>query len=353
MVRHKNVMNFPVLNRDFKKPADGWYHIAPRGEFAHSASGLTQVLDDASLAAIVNRFAEDSKAPNFGGLLIDFDHFSYDPEKSSEAAGWITSLENRNDGLWAQVRWSAAGDAAVTNGRYRFVSPVWLASDTQRMEGNRVRPMRLDTAGLTNAPNLKGMMPLSNRRTENADTETTKPKVKHMKEIAKLVGLAEEAAEGSICAEIVKLQNRAAAADAALKQAQDAIAPIKNRVTELETTNRELTDVVIEADLSKHASKFKPEAREAWKANLIANRKGTLALLESLTAAEPQKGAGGQAILNRDGTKTPAGEGKTFPQLVGDYMTANKVSKRQAVDAVILTNRAEHQAWLAAGGGML
>jgi len=32
---------------------------------------------------------------------------------SSEAAGWITELESRDTGLWARVRWSDAGLAAV------------------------------------------------------------------------------------------------------------------------------------------------------------------------------------------------------------------------------------------------
>jgi len=40
---------------------------------------------------------------------VDFDHFSLDTEKSSEAAGWISDLESRDTGLWARVRWSDAG----------------------------------------------------------------------------------------------------------------------------------------------------------------------------------------------------------------------------------------------------
>ena len=44
---------------------------------------------------MVNRFNEEARAENFAGLLVDFDHFSLDGEKRSEAAGWIVALEAR------------------------------------------------------------------------------------------------------------------------------------------------------------------------------------------------------------------------------------------------------------------
>ena len=156
-------MNALLLNRDgFQMPADGWYQLAPLGEFAHAQAGLTQVVDAESCQAMVNRFAEEAKAPNFAGLLVDFDHFSLDGEKRSEAAGWITALENRDGGLFAKIRWSDVGESAVKGGRYRFLSPVWNRADCVDLGGGRVRPVRLLNAAVTNDPNLKGMQPLSN-----------------------------------------------------------------------------------------------------------------------------------------------------------------------------------------------
>jgi hypothetical protein len=39
-------VNALLLNRDgFQMPADGWYQIAPVGEFPHSQAGLVQVVD--------------------------------------------------------------------------------------------------------------------------------------------------------------------------------------------------------------------------------------------------------------------------------------------------------------------
>ncbi len=157
-------MNVLLMNRDgFVTPADGWYQIAPVGEFPHAQAGLTQVVDAEACQAMANRFTEEAKAPNFAGLLVDFDHFSLDGEKKSEAAGWITALENRADGLYAKIRWSDVGDAAVKGGRYRFLSPVWNRADCVNLGGGRVRPVRLLNAAVTNDPNFKGMAPLSNR----------------------------------------------------------------------------------------------------------------------------------------------------------------------------------------------
>jgi len=87
--------NMVLLNREFQMPADGWYQLAPLGEFVHAGAGVVQVVDTEACAAMVNRFAEEAGKANFAGLLVDFDHFSLDGEKRSEAAGWITELEKR------------------------------------------------------------------------------------------------------------------------------------------------------------------------------------------------------------------------------------------------------------------
>jgi len=50
----------PLTNRNFELPKDGWYHIAPIGEFAHP-TGIIQVIDPAALEAMKNRFDEESQ----------------------------------------------------------------------------------------------------------------------------------------------------------------------------------------------------------------------------------------------------------------------------------------------------
>ena len=157
-------MNTLILNREtFEMPMDGWYQIAPLGEFPHQPTGVVQVVDKAACDAMTNAFKQESAKPNFAGLLIDFDHFSLDDKLKSEAAGWVTDLQNREDGLWAKIRWSDVGEECVKGGRYRFLSPVWSQRDCEDLGNGRLRPIRLLNAAVTNDPNLKGMVPLSNR----------------------------------------------------------------------------------------------------------------------------------------------------------------------------------------------
>jgi hypothetical protein len=95
---------------------------------------------------------------------VDFDHFSLDTEKSSEAAGWISDLESRDTGLWARVRWSDAGLSAVRGGRFRLMSPVFPPpSACEDLGGGKIRPVVLVSVALTNEPNIKGGKPIANR----------------------------------------------------------------------------------------------------------------------------------------------------------------------------------------------
>ena len=167
-----------ILNRNFELPEDGWYQLAPLGEFPHAAAGITQIIDEAACSLMVAAFETvKNSSGNFPGLLIDFDHFSLDADKRSEAAGWITDLKfssptsnnsqptihNSPSGLMAAIRWSDTGEASVKGGRYRFLSPVWAKADCENVGNDRFRPVRLLNAAVTNDPNLKGILPLSNR----------------------------------------------------------------------------------------------------------------------------------------------------------------------------------------------
>ena len=49
-------MNRLILNRNFEHPADGWYHIEPKGNHPNSEAGVVQVIDDEACTSIVNRF---------------------------------------------------------------------------------------------------------------------------------------------------------------------------------------------------------------------------------------------------------------------------------------------------------
>ena len=143
---------------------DAWIHVTPAGEYAHAGAGVVQVIDDEALKAITEDFTAKAAVENFPGLLVDFDHFSMDTDKPSEAAGWISALRADAEGLWAKVRWTSKGREAVEGGEYRLVSPVFpKPSLCEDLGENRIRPRKLQSVALTNEPNIKGARPLTNR----------------------------------------------------------------------------------------------------------------------------------------------------------------------------------------------
>ncbi len=158
---------------EFVLPEDGWFNIATRGEWPHRPTGLVQVLDDEAIAAIIDAFKKFTAEPNWPGVLIDFDHQSLDQDKPTVAAGWIIALEDRPNGLWAKVRWSDIGRKSIEGGRYRFISPVWRSTDCAKLDGDRIRPLKLMNCAVTNDPNIKGLFPLSNA--EGAPIEFSPP----------------------------------------------------------------------------------------------------------------------------------------------------------------------------------
>ena len=141
----------------FVLAGDGWVQVTPCGEFPHAGAGVTQVIDREACDRIAAEFYSRKADSNFPGVLVDFDHFSLDTGQSSEAAGWITELESRDTGLWARVRWSDAGLAAVQGGRFRLMSPVFPPpSQCEDLGGGKIRPRSLVSVALTNEPNIKG-----------------------------------------------------------------------------------------------------------------------------------------------------------------------------------------------------
>lgn len=155
-------MNALLFNREFAFDPNEEVEVLRSGDYPHS-SGIVQVIDDLAHRTIEAQFNAEKQRQNFPGLLVDFDHFSSDVTKPSEAAGWITNLRQDGDRLLAKVNWSRAGEDAVRSGRYRLLSPVFNRHEMEAIANKRYRPLRLDSVGLTNAPNMRGLAPISNR----------------------------------------------------------------------------------------------------------------------------------------------------------------------------------------------
>jgi phage I-like protein len=260
-----------TITTSFQPAPDGWFHIAPHGTFPHP-NGTMQVIDAEACEAMRRTFEEEARQPNFPGLLVDFDHFSHDPTQPTTAAGWISGLEHREDGLYAQVRWSDLGHQALTGGRYRLASPVWNRADCDQWsapvppearETVHLRPRRLDRLALTNDPNLPGLAPLSNRRDEARNLDLTNIPMNLRTELLR------------------QLQLPVTANDLEIGEA------LRRQTTELEALRnrcQRLQEAQADHDLERFAEVI--VNRDVVRAQLVANREGTLALLNALRAPE-------------------------------------------------------------------
>lgn len=375
-------MNAQILNRDFTHPTDGWYQIEAKGEHPNAAAGVVQVIDNEAIKTIANRFNADAQAGKLSHgneMLIDIEHFKDNPDKETRAYGWLTALQNREDGIYGQIRWTKTGKEAVDGGDYRFFSTEYDRNDAKILNDakiKRLRPLRLDGLTLTNMNNNKGQKPITNRdmtkcpdcggdleksseegkrycpsckknfadASASAASETkTKNRNQTMQKIASAVGLAAEASEDAILAEVTKLKNRGEISPADLTTLQ-------NRKTELEAENKTLLGEQVDALLDAYGV-TEEKVRNRLK-GVIAGLKNRQERVDALVdfGFKPVEAAKGnetqtqqRKLHNRD-TKTPAKNnalGLTEQQLaekaqteIEDYKVRNRCSYAEARNAV-------------------
>ena len=153
-----------VCNAKFALPADNWVLVAPKGEWPNEGHGkpVVQILDDESIQAMHNRFQEQKKEPQWGGLLCDEEHQSQNG--SSRALAWMDDSQARSDGLWGHLALTNDGKNAIEGGSLRYISPVWKRVHLEHVDGkpdNYLRPLVLDSIGITNVPAISPQRPIT------------------------------------------------------------------------------------------------------------------------------------------------------------------------------------------------
>jgi len=129
------------------------YHVTSKGDF---------LLDEEALKLVVNTF--DAQVNE---LVVDYEHQTLSG-KEAPAAGWIKKLMNRGrQGLWGLVEWTERATGYLGRKEYRYLSPVFL----KRQSDGRV--VRLLNAGLTNAPEIDGMVALVNKSNFGVAVQTS------------------------------------------------------------------------------------------------------------------------------------------------------------------------------------
>ncbi len=337
----------PLKNR-FATPADHWVQLVPRGEWPHvDEKGVRrmQIVDDAALDSMVRAFREK--------VLIDQEHWSYDRGGSSEAFGWVAQVEKRTDGLWGRVEWTDLGTAAIENRRYRYLSPAW--TKVARLDDQRVRPLALDTVGLTNTPNLRGMIPLTNRETRpdaGSGQHQQNPQYRTMKNISIKLGLSADASEESVLAEVTKLLNRATGAETQLTALTSEVTTLRNRVTAQDSE-------IITAELEARGVDATKQAKLLPVLSAMKNREERIGFLEEVLGATiPASGAeatatpattatgtlSGRPIVNRSasGAPNPATPGKAPGTAVDPQQRARQANA--AVEEFRLANKCTYDA---------
>ena len=352
-------MNSTILNREFQHPTDGWYQIEAKGQHPNRAAGVVQVIDDAAAETIVNRFNEDATkgALRHGNeMLIDHEHFSDQQDQESRAYGWLQQLQNRDDGIYGRIRWTATGKPAVDGGDYRFFSTEYAPGDLtilnsesgkRKAETTHVRPLRLAGLTLTNMNNNRGQKPITNRdnfasAVAPAANQNQNPKKPTMKTIATKLGLAAEASEDAILAAVTTLQNRVTSAEAE-------VTPLKNRQTALETENQTLLGEQCAALLDAHGIKAEDKTRREKLLPVLTglkNREDRLAFLKDCVAVAAAPAQPQRKLFNRE-TAQPGEQAATGAD---DKDRAQKIRNRASELKGMAPGRTFESCWSQAQG---
>ncbi len=128
-------------------------------------------------------------------LVLDFEHSSELKAPKGEpapAAAWLHEYRVEPDGrVTAAIKtWTPAGEAAVLNREYRYISPAL------RVSRHTGVILGVDSVGLTNKPNLVAITALNHEQQE----DTTM-----LKKIFKALGLPEDASEETALNAVAKL----------------------------------------------------------------------------------------------------------------------------------------------------
>lgn len=121
--------------------------VLPKGEYMTLPYG-NMVLNDAVFEQMIGNF----KAGIRRGVPVDFDH----AWENTKAAGWIKELINKEDGLWAKVKWNKLGSEAIADEVYKMISAEWSFDYVDPQKSTHHGAV-LVAATLTNRPLMQSM----------------------------------------------------------------------------------------------------------------------------------------------------------------------------------------------------
>lgn len=163
--------------------------LLPAGPIV-AKDGRRWVLDDAAgvVAATLASLGQTQ-------MFFDYDHQLVFGAKEgvggrAPAAGWVTALHARPDGIWADVEWNAAAQTQLKAREYRYISPFFYHErDTGRIT-------RLVNAALVNNPAITSLPAVASE--QETDLNPQGPSMKFTEQLAQTLGLPATATEAQI-----------------------------------------------------------------------------------------------------------------------------------------------------------
>lgn len=150
------------------------------------------IVDDESFKSIKNHFKNRGL-----DLVVDYEHQTLE-DVQAPAGGWIKDIEKEGDAIVAKVEWTPKAQEYLKNKEYKYLSPVVLV----RKADNKA--VVLHSVALTNTPAIDNMYPIVNS-IDLKQYENEEDNKMDSKELAKLLGLQEDATEDQIKEALAKI----------------------------------------------------------------------------------------------------------------------------------------------------
>jgi len=209
---------------------EAWAHLLPAGTVSgRDGRGPYTVDGPAVLAAF---------AAHGGDLPVDYEHQSLvaaDKAGPVPAAGWITALAERADGIWGLVAWTARASELLAQREYRYLSPVF------RFEPASGRVLALVGAALTHTPNLAELQAAASQETIFEEPQTVND-TELLERVRYLLNLPTLATIDDMLTHLQRLMERLATAEQAVTSAQAAASTPDPALWVAVSAHRELTE---------------------------------------------------------------------------------------------------------------
>lgn len=279
-------------------------HIMPAGTFSGRDGRGPYTLKDAQAVIAASLSCATQR-----GIPMDYDHqleFVQQNGQPALASGWITGLEARADGIWADVEWTQKAAAHVAGREYRYLSPVFY-------HGSDGTVSRIESVALTNQPNF------SLKALAAKQEVTTIAPIKEnsmLKTLAAMLGLQAEASETAVQAAVRDLQEQHKALAAKAESPDPAkyisikvFEDVQKELASLKSVHAEAAAASLVAtaladgkispamqDWAKSYASKDAEGFKAWAALAPDLRPGGADKAGTDTTANPPSGAGGAGL---------------------------------------------------------